>query len=274
MSVPQYALVAASGGPGGASAAMGFYLTGITGFSSTAGSNSATITSYKKYGENYASPAYKGLGDAFNRADSAGPAVIVFYVFAIIALLLHTVSTIMFACNLRSKTPAQPCPAQFTLAPYGITFASVGITCFLIAAAITWGVFGGLIDKYLSTFSSTGILSLYIVTYPGAGLAVTGLLYMVVAWACEMGSKLCCKDWKPPTPGVFNQQAPTTVIVTNGMHGGGGVVIQQGGFTSGGPMAVSIPAPAYAVGAPQMMAQPAPMDANQWKVQQNGKDTC
>ena len=59
-----------------------------------------------------------------------------------------------------------------------------------------------------------------------------------------------------------------------GGMGGGGVVLQQGGFKSGGPMAVSIPTPAYAVGAPQIMAQPAPMDANQWKVQQNGKDTC
>jgi len=132
-------------------------------------------------------------------------------------------------------------------------------------------VFGSLVDKYLG-----GYTSVYVITSPGAGLAGSGLVYMIVAWACEMGSKLCCKDWKPPTPGVFNQQAHT-VIVTNGGMGGGGVVIQQGGmgFTSAGQMAVTtIPAPAYAVGAPQMMAQPPSMDASQWRVQQNGSDTC
>lgn len=261
MASPQYALAAAGSGSASATA---FYLTGLAGASAGVSGSTTTITSYSKLA---ATPGFDPTSKAlYTSADSGGSAVIAFYVFSIIALLLHTVSTIMFACNIRAKSQTPPCPVKFTTALFGLSFAIVGFVCYVIAAAITWGIFGALVAKYVSGSSIS------IITAPGAGLAGTGLVFVIIALSCELGSKLCCKDWKPPSTPVFNQ--PTTVIVSSGGLGYGAPVIhqqqqQQGGYVTGNP--IQYPMAAEAKAAPPLITQ---QPQTQWRVQTNGTETC
>ena len=264
--VPQYSIVFNNS----TVAPILFYLTGVRGtivctsaFSGSCNQASALIPYSVLASDPFLSTS-PGLSAAFRNANSAGPAVIAFYVVAIIALLLHSVSTIMFACNSRAKTStALPCPALFTLPAFGISFASVGFVCFLLAAAITWGVFGDMFKIYVGD-DTVGFLK----ASPGAGLAATGFIFAIVALSCELVSKLC-KDMKTLAAPVFNQ--PTTIIVTNSALGGGATIIQQqqqqqqGGFSSGFPLAVEAKA------APPLITQ---QPQTQWKAQTNGSDTC
>ena len=163
-------------------------------------------------------PTTLALRSALQNAPSAGSAAIAFYALAVILWLIHTVSSIGFACNLRTKEPAPPCSTCFSSAGVGMTFCALGFVCFVIAAAIGWAVFSALARAGFNYVVANPTVLLgwsSIIWYGGPGAALSGvaLAFALVSLCCEMGARFCCKDWKPPAAELAGAFPSNTIVV-------------------------------------------------------------
>ena len=227
--------------------------------------------------------------------NGAGQGAMACFFASALCLLVHVVSTIMHACNLRHAPP--PCAYCCASAPLGLTFMVLGYLLLVAGAAIVWGVFGGLaVAAAAYAQLGAGLLLANVWWFPLGGPVMAGLAlaFATIALFCELGARLCCKNWAPPGAALAGSGGAAdgvrTVVVLPAALSGVGVGGGGGGGGGWGlppphqplPHAVYAhppPPPGMWGGAPPpkeapplVMAPPPPLW--HWRQVTDGKDTC
>ena len=194
----------------------------------------------------------------------AGQGAMACFFLSALCLLVHVVGTIMHACNLRHAP--QPCANCCASTPLGLTASLLGYALLVAGCALVWGVFGSLASAAAAyALSSAGFLAATVAWFPLTApvLAGVALGFATIALACELGARLCCREWAPPAA-AFTSSGPAgpTVVV---LHPDSAAVGGGGGAGGGGwgvqhqhpqPLPQAVYAPSYVLPPAPAMAQP------------------
>ena len=222
--------------------------------------------------------------------NGAGQGAMACFFLSALCLFVHVVGTIMHACNLRHAPP--PCANCCASAPLGLTACLVGYVLLIAGSALVWGVFGTLASAAAAyALTTVGFLGASVLWIPLSAPVLAGLAlaFATIALACELGARMCCKDWKPPSAAFASPGGASTIVVLPAAAGGGWGAppphlpqavyapsyMQQPHLGMPPPPGLGHPPPRPHKEAPPIISAAAPPPAmTHWRIVTDGSDTC